>query len=332
MTSGASDTIFKNFFSRNSRATGPKTRVPTGSPASLIKTAAFWSKRIYVPSRLRCSLRVRTITAFTTLPFCTCPSGAASFTAAVIMSPRPAFSPVEPPSGRIICSLRAPELSATSSMLLIITAIASISQLTLAILSETLVVSFSHPERGLFISLCHPERRSLPRRISGCSNPSPRRARPIASLLNVLLQHDLRHQRRLAHNVLQLPALQFRERTRLFQPHHIAHMCLILLVVRVKLLVARHHAPIERMRLLARHLHHDGLGHLVRDHFSHHFLAPALHLRARRRCGLLRCGFRHQRFPVAAERVRSPRIVFTRAMSLRSPRIFFRLSVCPMFS
>src|SRR5580704_6226658 len=127
MTSGASDTIFKNFFSRNSRATGPNTRVPTGSPASLIKTAAFWSKRIYVPSRRRCSLRVRTITAFTTLPFCTCPSGAASFTEAVIMSPRPAFSPVEPPSGRIICSLRAPELSATSSMLLIITAMASIS-------------------------------------------------------------------------------------------------------------------------------------------------------------------------------------------------------------
>src|ERR1700691_607726 len=127
MTSGASDTIFKNFFSRNSRATGPKTRVPTGSPASLIKTAAFWSKRIYVPSRRRCSLRVRTITAFTTLPFCTWPSGDDSFTAAVIMSPRPAFSPVEPPSGRIICSLRAPELSATSSMLLIITAMASIS-------------------------------------------------------------------------------------------------------------------------------------------------------------------------------------------------------------
>src|SRR6266849_3188298 len=70
-TSGASETIFKNFFSRSSRATGPKTRVPTGSPASLISTAAFWSNRMYVPSRRRCSLRVRTITALTTLPFCT---------------------------------------------------------------------------------------------------------------------------------------------------------------------------------------------------------------------------------------------------------------------
>src|SRR5215469_9694184 len=38
-TSGAKLTIFKNFFSRSSRATGPNTRVPTGSPASLISTA-----------------------------------------------------------------------------------------------------------------------------------------------------------------------------------------------------------------------------------------------------------------------------------------------------
>src|ERR1700726_4957854 len=114
------------------------------------------------------------MTAFTTLPFCTCPSGAASFTEAVIMSPRPAFRPVEPPSGRIICSLRAPELSATSSMLLIITAMASISL-----------------------------------------GPSPMR------LLAVLFQHDLRHQRRFAHNVFQLPALQLRKRTRLLQPHHV---------------------------------------------------------------------------------------------------------------
>src|SRR5581483_10721269 len=45
-TSGASETILRNFFSRNSLATGPNTRVPTGSPASLIRTAAFSSKRI----------------------------------------------------------------------------------------------------------------------------------------------------------------------------------------------------------------------------------------------------------------------------------------------
>src|SRR6185503_15572542 len=46
-TSGASEMIFMNFFSRSSRATGPKTRVPTGSLASLISTAAFLSKRMY---------------------------------------------------------------------------------------------------------------------------------------------------------------------------------------------------------------------------------------------------------------------------------------------
>src|SRR5580692_302458 len=62
------------------------------------------------------------MTAFTTLPFLMVPSGEASLTAAVITSPRPAFLPNPPPRGRIICSLRAPELSATASMDLICTA------------------------------------------------------------------------------------------------------------------------------------------------------------------------------------------------------------------
>src|SRR5260370_9032907 len=69
----------------------------------------------------RCSLRVRTTPALTTVPFLVCPSGEASLTAAVITSPRWARRPVPPPRGRIICSLRAPELSATSSIDLIIT-------------------------------------------------------------------------------------------------------------------------------------------------------------------------------------------------------------------
>src|SRR5271167_3920321 len=76
---------------------------------------------MYVPSRRRASLRVRTITALTTLPFLTVPSGDASFTAAVTTSPSPAFLPRPPPSGRITCSLRAPELSATSRIVLICT-------------------------------------------------------------------------------------------------------------------------------------------------------------------------------------------------------------------
>ena len=46
ITSGASETIFMNFLSRSSLATGPNTRVPTGSPTSLINTAALESKRM----------------------------------------------------------------------------------------------------------------------------------------------------------------------------------------------------------------------------------------------------------------------------------------------
>src|ERR1700733_8355799 len=45
-TSGASEMIRMNRFSRSSRPTGPKMRVPRGSPPSLIRTAAFSSKRI----------------------------------------------------------------------------------------------------------------------------------------------------------------------------------------------------------------------------------------------------------------------------------------------
>src|SRR5262245_61592699 len=86
-TSGASETIFMKFFSRSSRATGPKMRVPIGSPASLISTAALVSKRMYVPSRRRCVLFIRTMTALTTCPFLTFPSGIASLTFAVITSP-----------------------------------------------------------------------------------------------------------------------------------------------------------------------------------------------------------------------------------------------------
>src|ERR1035441_5149160 len=65
------------------------------------------------------------MTAFTTVPFFTVPSGEVSLTAAVTMSPRPAFLPNPPPSGKITCSLRAPELSATASMVLICSAMGS---------------------------------------------------------------------------------------------------------------------------------------------------------------------------------------------------------------
>src|SRR5262249_25248576 len=61
------------------------------------------------------------MTALTTWPFLTVPSGAASFTEAVITSPRPAREPASPPTGNIMDMRLAPELSATSSMDLICT-------------------------------------------------------------------------------------------------------------------------------------------------------------------------------------------------------------------
>src|ERR1700679_3122841 len=62
---------------------------------------------------------MRTITQRTTLPFLIAESGAASFTAAVTTSPRPARNPRSPPRGRMHESLRAPLLSATSRIVLI---------------------------------------------------------------------------------------------------------------------------------------------------------------------------------------------------------------------
>src|SRR5205085_9558599 len=114
VTTGASDTIFTYFLSRSSRATDPKPRVPMGVPSSLSSSAAFWSNRMYVPSLRRTSLRVRTLTAFCTVPFLIVPSGDASLTVTLMRSPREAILPVEPPIGMIISTRRAPELSATS--------------------------------------------------------------------------------------------------------------------------------------------------------------------------------------------------------------------------
>src|SRR5205085_6451131 len=90
-TSGASEMIFMNRFSRSSRPTGPKMRVPRGSPPSRMRTAAFSSKRMYEPSPRRRSLRVRTTTALTTSPLRTPAPGRASFTVATMTSPMPAY-------------------------------------------------------------------------------------------------------------------------------------------------------------------------------------------------------------------------------------------------
>src|SRR5947208_3365029 len=90
MTSGASEMIFANCRSRSSRATGPKMRVPTGFSSGLRSTTALRSKRMYEPSLRRTSFTVRTTTARATSPFFTVPSGAASFTATITVSPRDA--------------------------------------------------------------------------------------------------------------------------------------------------------------------------------------------------------------------------------------------------
>src|SRR5689334_20263974 len=135
----------------------------------------------------------------------------------------------------------------------------------------------------------------------------------------LLLGHDFRHQRRLANDFFQTPALQLRERPRLFQPDYIADMGLILLVMGVKLLRFGDHPRIQRVRPPADHLHHDGLVHSIGNHMPNQFFSSSGSL-----------SFRHHFFSPAA--ARSCTMVFTRAISLRNPRNFFRLSVCPMLS
>src|SRR5207237_5149879 len=77
-TSGASETIFMKLRSRNSRATGPKMRVPRGFKSLSIITIALLSKRRREPSSRRIGCFVRTRTARTTSPFFTVPVALAS--------------------------------------------------------------------------------------------------------------------------------------------------------------------------------------------------------------------------------------------------------------
>jgi len=77
-------------WSRNSRGTGPKMRVPLGNLSSPIITAALSSNLIVDPSLRRIVFLVRTTTARTTVFFLTVPLGAACLTVATIVSPTPA--------------------------------------------------------------------------------------------------------------------------------------------------------------------------------------------------------------------------------------------------
>src|SRR5271165_5232882 len=65
------------------------------------------------------SLRTRTTTAFITSPFFTRPRGIASFTDTTMTSPMVAYFRLDPPSTLMHMTLRAPELSATSSLVCI---------------------------------------------------------------------------------------------------------------------------------------------------------------------------------------------------------------------
>src|SRR5262245_59511223 len=104
------------FLALSSRVTGPKMRVPTGSPCGLISTAALRSKRINDPSGRRTPFAVRTTTAFITWPFFTRPRGMASLMVTTMVSPMVAYRRLEPPSTLMHCKRRAPELSATSRL------------------------------------------------------------------------------------------------------------------------------------------------------------------------------------------------------------------------
>src|SRR5205807_8185024 len=133
-------------------------------------------------------------------------------------------------------------------------------------------------------------------------------------------------QSRLPDYVLQAPPLQLGQRTRLFQANDVAHARGVVLVMGVELLVMRNHAHVETVPLRPRHFDDDGLFHLVGDDFSNHCLLPS---------GFSVCcrvGHIYLFSDFWAASSCSRTIVLIRAMSLRRPRIFFRLSVCPMLS
>jgi len=88
----------------------------------------------------------------------------------------------------------------------------------------------------------------------------------------------------LAHNIFQLPTLQFRKRTRLFDRPHRPHGLRFFRRAH-KISYSALPRAVERMRLLARDFNHDGLCMRSRPLLPP-LLAPALHLFTLRGCGL----------------------------------------------
>src|ERR1022692_852065 len=118
-------------------------------------------------------------------------------------------------------------------------------------------------------------------------------------------------------------------------------MRLIGLVVGVEFLPDRDHPFVHGMRFLARDFHDNGFLHLVRDHGADQDLAVRFRFGPGSAGFSMAHVFRHYFFSVlrvvvlpavlSAASSCSRRTVWTRAISRRSPRIFFRLSVCPIF-
>ncbi|MFS8020307.1 hypothetical protein Hanom_Chr15g01414031 [Helianthus anomalus] len=109
--------ILTCFFFLNSCGTGPKTRVPIGSPCLLTSTTALSSNLTSLPSERPFCMAARTTTPYTTCPFLTFPPGWASFTEATIVSPNRA--PFFPFKACIHITRFAPELSTTLRLVLI---------------------------------------------------------------------------------------------------------------------------------------------------------------------------------------------------------------------
>src|SRR5580658_1220953 len=138
---------------------------------------------------------MRTITQRTTLPFLIAESGAASFTAAVTTSPRPARNPRSPPRGKMHESLRAPLLSATSRIVLI------------PIMVYPSKLSKNRPGKG-------------PQPPSDFDVQIGRLSRP--------------DQCGAPDHIAQAPAFQLAHRTAFNDSHHIAHARRVCLIMRIK--------------------------------------------------------------------------------------------------
>src|SRR5258707_73325 len=183
---------------------------------------------------------MRTITQRTTFPFLTCDSGVASFTLAVMMSPRPARNPRSPPRGRMHCSLRAPLLSATSRIV----------RIPIMILS---------PDSGYWpLPTGHWPLLSLA--------PGPWPLFPRDPFLRTGLNADRAqvglHLHALAQDVAQRPALQLAHGPALDDADHVADFGRVVFVVRVKTLALADDSFVQRMRHAACDFDHNHLGRL----------------------------------------------------------------------